>query len=71
MMKHKYKNEEAPEYIIRELNNQIKTEYCEMLTKKQLFESHGLILIGNKNHRVLFYAGSIFGIRLIDNIEIE
>ena len=71
MMKHKYKNEEAPEYIIRELNNQIKTEYCEILTQKQLFESHGLRLIGNKNHKVLFYAGSISGIRLIDNIEIE
>ena len=71
MMKHKYKNEEAPEYIIRELNNQIKTEYCEILTQKQLFESHGLRLIGNKDHKVLFYAGSISGIRLIDNIEIE
>ena len=71
MIKHKYKNEEAPEHIIRELNNQIKTEYCEILTQKQLFENHGLRFMGDKNYKVLFYAGFISGIRLIDNIEIE
>ena len=71
MMKYKYKDEEAPEYIIRELNNQLKTEYCEMLTQKQLFESHGLKLTSNEKNRVLFYAGYISRIRLIDNIEIE
>ena len=71
MIKHKNKDEEAPGHIIKELNNQIKTEYCEILTRKQLFENHGLRLLGDKNDKVLFYAGFISGIRLIDNIEIE